>query len=159
MPADERVSDGVGSTVAELAAVARERARELLRALAEEKKRAEAGRNQSRSDLKEVVLAAVEGIEALAGIALALGDALPAESALTLTTAAQGAWERLELAGVVRDGTVGEALDPARHKVVKRRASGSVPPNTVLQVLSPGIVFGGERLRDAAVVIAKIGDR
>jgi hypothetical protein len=161
MPA-ERVSGGVASTAAAAAAaaaVARERARELLRALAEEKKRAEASRNQSRSDLKAVVLAAVEGIEAVAGIALALGEALPAESALTLSTAAQGAWERLEVAGVKRDGTVGEALDVARHKVVKRRASGSVPPNTVLQVLSPGIVFAGERLRDAAVVVAKIGDR
>ena len=117
------------------------------------------GRDQSRADLKAVVLAAVEGIETLAGIAVALGDALPAESALTLSTAAQGAWERLEVAGVKRDGTVGEALDVARHKVVKRRPSGSVPPNTVLQVLSPGIVFAEERLRDAAVVVAKIGDR
>ena len=154
MPADR-----VKSAVSTAAEVARERARELLRALAEDRKRADAGRNQSRSDLKAVVLAAVEGIEALAGIALALGDTLPAESAFTLSTAAQGAWERLEVAGVKRDGTAGEALDVARHKVVKRRASGSVPPNTVLQVLSPGIVFAGERLRDAAVVIAKIGDR
>jgi hypothetical protein len=102
-----------------------------------------------------VVLAAVEGIEALADLVLALGETLPGESARALRTAAEGAWERLELAGVVRDGAEGEALDVARHKVVKRRASDSVPPNTVVQVLSPGIVFAQERLRDAAVVVSK----
>ena len=144
-----------GETAQEIAAVARQQARELLRGLSEERRRADASRNQSRSDLKAVVLAAVEGIEALAGIALALGDTLPAESARTLATAAQGAWERLELAGVIRDGTVGEVLDVSRHKVVKRRSSGSAASNTVIQVLSPGIVFGKERLRDAAVVVSK----
>ena len=111
--------------------------------------------SQSRADLKAVVLAAVEGVEALVGIAAALGETLPAESARALSTAGQGAFERLEVAGVRRDGAVGEALDLARHLVVKRSTVDGVGPNTVVQVLSPGIVFAGERLRDAAVVVSK----
>jgi hypothetical protein len=147
MPGDDRVSGD--------ALVARQQAQDLLRAFAEERKRADSSLHQSRADLRAVVLAAVEGIEAFVGVALALGESLPVESSRTLATAAQGAWERLELAGVKRDGAVGEALDVARHKVVKRRASEGALPNTVVQVLSPGIVFAGERLREAAVVISK----
>jgi molecular chaperone GrpE (heat shock protein) len=144
-----------GETVQEAAAVALQQARELLRALADERKRGDASRKRGRADLKAVVLAAVEGIEALTGVALASADTRSPESALALATAAQAAWERLELAGVVRDGTVGEALDVSRHKVVKRRASEGTLAGTVVQVLNPGIVFGGERLRDAAVVVSK----
>ena len=139
----------------EAVAAVRQRAQNLLRLLAADRKRADAHDQQSRSELRTVVLAAVEGIEALADLVLALGESLPPESARALRTAAEGAWERLELAGVMRDGAEGEALDVARHKVVKRRASDSVPPNTVVQVLSPGIVFAKERLRDAAVVVSK----
>ncbi len=139
----------------EAVAAVRQRAQNLLRLLVADRKRALAHGQQSRSELKVVVLAAVEGIEALADLVLALGDALPPEAARSLRTAAEGAWERLELAGVLRDGAEGEALDVARHKVVKRRGSEAVPPNTVVQVLSPGIVFAKERLRDAAVVVSK----
>jgi molecular chaperone GrpE (heat shock protein) len=153
MPADDRVS--TVESVQEAANVARHQARALLRALSEERKRAAAGSTKSRSDLKAVVLAAVEGIEGLAGIALASADTLPAEAARTLATAVQAAWERLELAGVVRDGAAGETLDLARHKVVKRRAALGVAAGQVVQVLSPGLVFGSERLRDAAVVVSK----
>jgi molecular chaperone GrpE (heat shock protein) len=153
MPDDERVS--AEGTPTEAAALARRQARDLLRALSEERRRADTRLHQSRSDLKAIVLAAVDGIEALAGMVEALGDGLPAESSRVLSTAAQAAWERLEVAGVVRDGAAGEALDVSRHKVVKRQPSGSAPPNTVVQVLSPGIVFGNERLRDAAVVVSK----
>jgi hypothetical protein len=137
------------------ALLARRQAQDLLRSLAEERKRADSRFSQSRADLRAVVLAAVEGIEAFVGVAQALGESLPASSSRTLATAAQGAWERLELAGVVRDGAVGEPLDVACHKVVKRRASEGALPDTVVQVLSPGIVFAGERLRDAAVVVSK----
>ena len=136
-------------------AVVRQRAQDLLRLLAAERKRADASGQRSRSELAAVVLAAVEGIEALTDLVGAVEGGLPEESARALRTAAEGAWERLELAGVARDGAVGEVVDVARHKVVKRRASDSVPPNTVVQVLSPGIVFAKERLRDAAVVVSK----
>jgi hypothetical protein len=144
-----------GLSVSEAASVARLRARELLRALSLERKRADAGSNRSRSDLKAVVIAAVEGIEGLVGIALASAEAESAEASRALSTAAQAAWERLELLGVVRDGAVGEALDVSRHKVVQRRALEGAAAGTVVQVLSPGIRFGNERLRDAAVVVAK----
>jgi len=149
MPGHGRVSENAAVTVV------RQRAQDLLRLLAAERKRAFAHGQQSRSELRAVVLAAVEGIEALADLVLALRESLPSESAGALRIAADGAWERLELAGVVRDGAEGEALDVARHKVVKRRPSDTVPPNTVVQVLSPGIVFAKERLRDAAVVVSK----
>jgi hypothetical protein len=137
------------------ASLARQQAQDLLRALAEERKRAESRSSQSRADLRAVVLAAVEGIETFVGVAQALRESLPALSSRILATAAEGAWERLELAGVVRDGALGEPVDVARHKVVKRRASEGALPNTVVQVLRPGIVFAGERLRDAAVVVSK----
>jgi molecular chaperone GrpE (heat shock protein) len=136
-------------------AVVRQQAQDLLRLLAAERKRADSHRQRSQAELHAVVLAAVEGIEALALLVQALGDALPEEPARSLRIAAEGAWERLELAGVVRDGALGESLDVARHKVVKRRTTDSVPPNTVVQVLSPGIVFAKERLREAAVVVSR----
>jgi hypothetical protein len=139
----------------EAARLARERARDLVRALARERQHAAADLHQCRAELVAVVLAAVEGLEAVRGITEAFEGVLPPEAAEALSTAARGAWERLEMAGVVRDGAVGESLDVARHKVVKRRPSSDVVPNTVVQVLSPGIVFGKERLREAAVVVSK----
>jgi len=153
MPADERVT--AEKATQEATQVARDRARDLLRSLARDRQQTASHLHQSRADLRAIVLAAVEGIEALAGILDAFARELPAEPALALDTAVRGAWERLEMAGVVRDGAVGESLDVARHKVVTRRGSSDVVPNTVVQVLSPGIVFEKERLREAAVVVSK----
>lgn len=153
MPADERVSPP--SSREEGVRLAEERARELVRGLARERQGAFASLNECRADLEAVALAAVEGLEALAGIAEAFADVLGSEPAVALDTALRGAWERLELAGVVRDGAVGERLDVARHKVVKRRPTAEVAPNTVVQVLSPGLVFRKARLREAAVVVSK----
>jgi hypothetical protein len=153
MPADERVSGG--SSIEEAVLFAQDRARDLVRALARERQGAAAGLHECRADLEAVVLAAVEGLEALGGIAEAFAGALPADAAVALDTAVRGAWERLEMAGVIRDGAVGERLDVARHKVVKRRPSSDVAPNTVVQVLSPGLVFRKVRLREAAVVVSK----
>jgi molecular chaperone GrpE len=152
MPGVERVSPPGPEAAAELA---RERARELLRALVRDGKEAAAGLGRCRAEARAAVLAAVEGIEALAGVVQACADTLPAQAALALETAVRGAWERLEAAGLARDGAVGEAFDPKRHKLVKRRPAPGVAAGAVVQVLGAGVVFRGERLREAAVVVAR----
>jgi hypothetical protein len=153
MPADEPVS--AASSLEGAVALARDRARDLVRSLARERQGAAADLHACRADLEAVVRAAVEGLEALTGIVDAFAGTLPADPAVALDTATRGAWERLEMAGVVRDGAVGERLDVSRHKVVKRRATSEVAPNTVVQVLSPGVVFRKKRLREAGVVVSK----
>jgi molecular chaperone GrpE (heat shock protein) len=91
----------------------------------------------------------------ITGMLDAYAAALPDEPADALRAGLNGAWERLEQTGVERDGAAGEALDTARHKVVKRRASEGVSAGRVLQVLSPGVLFRGTRVRDAAVIVGK----
>ena len=156
MPSDERVSPKVAEDGPSLA---RERARALVRALARERQALARGLQETRAELRTVVLAAVEGLEAIGGIVEALSTALPPESASALDTTTRAAWERLEAAGVVRDGTVGERVDVARHKVLERRKSSNAAPDTVLQVVGAGIVYKQERLRDAAVVVSKAEKR
>ena len=142
-------------TLEEATRLARDRARDLVRSLARERQGVASDLHRCRADLEAAVLAAVEGLEALGGIVEAFAGTLPAEPATAFKTAVRGAWERLETAGVVLDGAVGESLDLSRHRVVKRRVLPEAPPDTIVQVLSPGVVFGKERLREAAVVVAK----
>ncbi len=143
----KRLPDGMGQVG--------ERALALLRSFAQKQQGLAAELSQCRKDLKALVLGSVEGLETLTQMVEAFADSLPAEHAKALEIATRSAWDRLELAGVVRDGCLGEALDVSRHKVVKRRSTDQAPADTVVQVLSSGLLLRGERLREAAVVVAQ----
>jgi molecular chaperone GrpE (heat shock protein) len=129
----------------------RTRAAEVLRAAAAERRDSERARQQSAGDMARVVLAAVEGLETLTDALDGLGDELPDRARELVALSARAAWERLEGAGVVRDGRVGEPVDLSRHRVLKTVAEG--PPGTVAAVLTPGVTFAGTRIREAVVSV------
>jgi len=131
----------------------RERAADVLRAAAAERRAAQRAEEQSSADLARVVLAAVEGLESLTDALDGVQGELPPALRELLTLSARAAWERLEGAGVALDGRVGEPVELARHRVVKTVAS-EAAPGTVTAVIAPGVTFGGRRVRDALVWVA-----
>jgi molecular chaperone GrpE (heat shock protein) len=133
----------------------RARAAEVLRAASSSRRDSERAQLQSSSDLTRVALAAVEGLEALTDALDGLQAELPDTVRESVRLSARAAWERLEAAGIVLDGRVGEAVDLARHRVMKTVATGT--PGTVAAVVTPGVTFAGTRVRDA--VVWAVGER
>ncbi|MEA3189781.1 MAG: molecular chaperone GrpE [Thermoplasmata archaeon] len=59
-----------------------------------------------------------------------------------------------EREGLVRLGTVGEKVDPARHEVLAQEPAHGVPPGHVSRVVQPGYLLGERVLRFAKVCAA-----
>lgn len=133
----------------------RARAAEVLRAASARRRDSERAQQQSSRDLSRVALAAVEGLEALTDALEGLEGDLPESTRELLALSSRAAWERLEAAGVVRDGRMGEPVDLSRHRVTKTVAQGT--PGTVAAVITPGVTFAGTRVRDAVVWV--VGER
>ncbi len=136
---------------------ARTRAAEMLKGAVRERRATEQALGRSSHDATEVVRAAVEGLESLANTIEACLPQLDPATRQALAIARDSAWERLASAGIERDGTVGEPLDLARHRVARRRRVAGQPPGIVLDVLSTGIVHRGTRLREAVVCVSENG--
>jgi molecular chaperone GrpE len=132
----------------------RERAAAVLRTAAAERRQAQRAEEQAAGELARMVLAAVEGLEALTDAVDGVQDELPAPVRELLALSARAAWERLEGAGVTLDGRVGEAVDLARHRVAKTVPAGGAAAGTVAAVVTPGVTFNGRRMRDALVWVA-----
>src|SRR5688572_15370283 len=97
----------------------RVRAAEVLRSAAADRREGERALQRCTSDLRRVVLAAVEGLETLADALEGLQAELPPDVRELVRISSQASWERLEAAGIVLDGRQGEPLDLARHRVLK----------------------------------------
>jgi molecular chaperone GrpE (heat shock protein) len=133
----------------------RQRAAEVLRAASRAHREAERALDACTSDLSQMALAAVEGLEALSEAVVAVQGDLPESVRAVLDLSARAAWERLEAAGIRLDGRVGEPVDLARHRVVKTVAGRA--PGTVASVVTPGVILHGRRLRDAVVCVVEDG--
>jgi molecular chaperone GrpE (heat shock protein) len=127
----------------------RGRAAEVLKAASRAQRETQRALDACSSDLSGMALAAVEGLETLSEAVAGVQAELPPGVAAVLDLSARAAWERLEAAGIVLDGTVGEPLDLSRHRVVKTAAGGT--PGTVAAVVTPGVILHGRRIRDAVV--------
>jgi len=123
-------------------------AREALRAVARERRDAALALGAAGKDAARVVVAAVEAVEVLEETLAGCLERLDPDARAAVRAALGAAWEGLEAAGVVRDGTVGEPVDLGRHRVVEARGGGV----RVVEVVAPGVVFRGTRVRAAAVV-------
>lgn len=132
-------------------------AREVLREAVSARRDAARSHDDARADLLRLAGAAAEGLEALAGSLADELDALPEPARATLEVATRGAWETLAAAGVELDGAVGESLDLERHRVVKRLGGAGSGPEVVAEVVLPGVLFKGTRVREAAVVAGRAG--
>ncbi|HSB60897.1 MAG TPA: hypothetical protein VLI67_04215 [Vicinamibacteria bacterium] len=147
---DGPTRDGPGAVGEVLA-----RAREALRAVAHERRDAALAQAAAEKDAARVVGAAVEALETLEDTVGAYLDQLEPAARDAVRAAAESAWQGLEAAGVARDGAVGERVDLSRHRVVGRREVEDRPAPggaRVLEVVAPGIVFRGSRVRPAVVV-------
>ena len=133
----------------------RSRAAEVLKAASRTQREAQRALDDCAGELSRVVLAAVEGLEALADAVSALQGELPAPVQGALEASARAAWERLEASGIRLDGRIGEAVDLARHRVVKTLAGHE--PGKVASVVTPGVTFQGRRIRDAVVCVGERG--
>jgi len=119
----------------------------------------------SQDDAARAVIAAAEALEVVKGSLAALveqlggGDTVPGAARAIV----EAAWERLEGAGVRRDGAVGEPIDPSRHRVVGSHEDGSPRSDkerdgqeghvrVVARVVKPGLRLGDRRIRAAWVV-------
>jgi molecular chaperone GrpE (heat shock protein) len=118
------------------------------------RREAERSLQDRTNTLGRVALAAVEALESVTDALAGLADDLPEGARDTLRLSAHAGWERLEAAGLVLDGRVGEPLDLSRHRVLKEVARPDAAPRTVVSVIVPGVTLGGARVRDAAVWIA-----
>jgi molecular chaperone GrpE (heat shock protein) len=139
----------------ERAEAARAAAREALRESARARRESTKAGDESREHLLRLALAAVEGLEALAETAAACAEELPQEARETVGVAVLSAWERLAAAGVRLDGEVGEAVDLARHRVVKRLGPSGPGSDVVAEVVSRGALINGTRMRAAAVAVRR----
>lgn len=130
-----------------------ERGRELFRSLVTRQR--ETGRELAEREraLRELALAAAEALEMLADTALSCAADLPAESAAAIAAVRTAARGRLGQAGLLFDGTAGEAVDLARHRVVKSRRRPDATRPTVRAVVREGVTIGAVRVRAAEVVI------
>ena len=151
MPTDR--GDEVIAGRQETLASALERARAAMRELGHERRDAILALGAAQRDLGKVVGAAVDALETVEATLVGCIDQVPTTTRSLLRAATASAWQGLEAAGVARDGGVGEVVDLGRHRVVKElRGEGKL---RVLEVVEPGIVFRGARLRPAVVVAAR----
>jgi len=110
-------------------------------------------REDSRKQLVRTVLAAAEALEIVEGSLASLVERVQGVDAMTgvARSIVEAAWERLEEAGVCRDGARGEPIDPSRHRVVESRGpEGDV--RVVARVVKPGLLLKDRRIREAWVV-------
>jgi len=129
----------------------RHRAAEVLKAASRAHRDAERALGECASDLSQMALAAVEGLETLSEAVAGVQGDLPDSVKSVLDLSARAAWERLEAAGIRLDGRVGETVDLARHRVVKTVAGRAA--GTVASVVTPGVTLHGRRIRDAVVCV------
>jgi hypothetical protein len=128
----------------------REKAAGMLRAAVHEAREAERALSVCSAEQGALVLASVESLETLADTVTAFLPQMPEGLRAPLELAIRASWERLQAAGVERDGVVGEPIDLGRHRVIK--PSGGVGGQEVVaSVLAAGITFRGRRIRVAAV--------
>jgi molecular chaperone GrpE (heat shock protein) len=135
----------------------REKAAEILRAAVREMRDAERALSECSADRGALVLSAVEGLETLADTVSALLPQIPEALRAPLELSIRAAWERLQAAGIERDGVVGEPVDLARHRVIKSSGAGAGGPQVVAAVLAAGITLKGRRVRPAAVSAIREG--
>jgi molecular chaperone GrpE (heat shock protein) len=128
-------------------------ARRQLRDMTAERSAVAAEREASRKDASRAALAAAEALEIVEGSLAALVERLEnADAGPRLTFAIlAAAWERLEGAGVCRDGVPGEPIDPSRHRVVESRGPEG-GARVVARVVKPGLRLNERRIREAWVV-------
>ena len=129
----------------------REKAAEMLRAAVHEAREAERALSVCAAEQGALVLASVESLETLADTVTAFLPQMPDALRAPLELAIRASWERLQAAGVQRDGVVGEPVDLGRHRVIKSSGGGVGGPEIVACVLASGITFKGRRIRVAAV--------
>jgi molecular chaperone GrpE (heat shock protein) len=127
--------------------------REMFREMARLHRDAARDLASQRRALHDLGLAAVEAQELLGDAVEQYGADLPADARRALEIIRLAAVERLERAGVRLDGAAGEALDLARHRVVKARRRPGLAAARVASVVRPGVSVGGARVREAEVVI------
>ena len=61
-----------------------------------------------------------------------------------------------ESIGIARMETVGKPLDPTKHNAIQVvQASKDTTPNTIVEEMQPGYMFGDNVLRTAMVIVAK----
>jgi molecular chaperone GrpE (heat shock protein) len=130
-----------------------DRGREMFREMARRHRDAARDVASRRRALHELGLAAVEAMELLSDAVEQYGADLPADARRELGLVREAALERLERAGVRLDGAVGEALDLSRHRVIKARRRPDVAAPRVAAVVRAGVRVGGDRVRDAEVVV------
>lgn len=135
----------------------REKAAEILRAAVRETREAERALLVCSADQGALALASVESLEALADTVTALLPQMPEAVRSPLELAMRAAWERLQTAGVERDGAVGEPIDLERHRVIKV-SSGRSGRQVVASVIAAGVLFKGRRVRVATVSAASAQD-
>jgi molecular chaperone GrpE (heat shock protein) len=131
----------------------RSSAAEVLRSAAQARRQADQTLGRRTEELLAVVRAAVESLETLGHTVDAYLPQLDETARQTIHLAGTAAWERLARAGITLDGVVGESVDLTRHRVARRRRSGG-PDGSVLDVLSPGILFQEKRVREALVCVS-----
>jgi molecular chaperone GrpE (heat shock protein) len=129
----------------------REKAAAVLRAAAREAREAERALGVCASDLGQLALASAESLETLADTVTALLPQMPEAHKAALEVAARASWERLQTAGLARDGVVGEPIDLQRHRVVKSLGGVASGREVVAGVLAAGLTFRGRRIREAVV--------
>lgn len=135
----------------------REKAASVLRAAAHERREAERALTACTSDLDALATASVESLETLADTVEAFLPQMPDVVRPPLEVSLRAAWERLQAAGIQRDGAVGEAVDLTRHRVVKAMG-GDNGREVVHGVLAAGITFKGRRIREAVVSTTRKGE-
>ena len=135
----------------------REKAAEILRAAVRETREAERALSACSADQGALALASVESLETLADTVTAFLPQMPEALRSSLQLAIRASWERLQAAGLERDGAVGEPVDLARHRVIKT-AAGASARQVVASVLATGILFKGRRVRVATVSAASAQD-
>lgn len=114
-------------------------------------------RDAAEQQLRKLGVTVATAIEAIENVVPESSEADDKESnAMRIGLAS--AWLQLQQVGLSRDGNVGERYDPGRHRVIQDEASDSLRVDRiVVRVVEPGIIFKGERLRHATVVVRREG--
>jgi molecular chaperone GrpE (heat shock protein) len=130
-----------------------DRGREMFRDMAGRHREAARDLTARTHRVNDLGLAAVEAHELLADAVAQYGAELPDAARHALDLVRQTAVERLQRAGVLLDGAVGEPLELSRHRVLKARRRAGLDGPRVTTVVRAGISVDGVRVRPAEVVI------
>lgn len=82
----------------------------------------------------------------------ALGHAPDDAGIQSMTRAMESAFEQV---GIKKIESVGQPLNPQLHNAIQIAPAGDVAPNTIVQEMQAGYMFGDNVLRTAMVVVAK----